>query len=320
MGKFGKSLVIAGVFLLMICVPPFLGSYYKRLLTEILIWGLFALAFDIIYGYTGMLSFGQALFFGAGSYAVAIAITYLNPGIWIAILLAVAVAVILSAFVGFFSIRVSGAYFVIITFIFGLVFFFIALDWKSVTGGEHGLSIPTPALFSFTPNLTLADSLLNYYFVLLFVIPSYFVCRRFLNSPVGKVFQLIKENEDRAKLIGYNTDRYKLISFIMAGTVSGLSGALYVLTSRYTTVEFLYWTVSGEAVVWTVIGGAGTLIGPMVGAGILILFTDYISSWFRHYPILVGLILIVVVIISPQGIIGILKEKTKGVRFFGKEP
>ncbi|MDI7259410.1 MAG: branched-chain amino acid ABC transporter permease [Thermodesulfobacteriota bacterium] len=320
MGKFGKSLIIAGVFLLMIFVPPFLGSYYKRILTEILIWGLFALAFDIIYGYTGMLSFGQALFFGVGSYTVAIAIIHLNPGIWIAILLALAMAILFSAFVGFFSIRVSGAYFVIITFIFGLVFFFISLDWKSVTGGEHGLSIPTPALFSFTPNLTFANSLINYYFVLMFVIPSYFLCRRFLNSPVGKVFQLIKENEDRARLIGYNTARYKLISFVIAGTFSGLSGALYALTSRYTSVEFLYWTVSGEAVVWTVIGGAGTLIGPMVGAGILILFTDYISSWFRNFPILVGIILITVVIISPQGIVGIIKERIKGVKFLGRQP
>lgn len=315
MERFGRFLIPIGVLILLISIPPFLGPYLKRILTEILIWGLFALSFDIIYGYTGMLSFGQALFFGVGSYTVAIAMLHLNPGIWIAILLAIVVAFVFSAFVGFFSIRVSGAYFVIITFIFGLVFFFISLDWKSVTGGEHGLSFATPTLFSFTPNLTLANSLINYYFVLMFVVPSYFLCKRFLNSPVGKVFQLIKENEDRAKLIGYHTDRYKLVSFIMAGTFSGLSGALYALTSRYTSVEFLYWTVSGEAVVWTVIGGAGTLIGPMVGAGILILSTDYMSSWFRNYPILVGIILITVVIISPHGIIGIIKERVKGVRF-----
>ncbi len=301
-----NRLVFASILALLVFVPPFLGTYYKVLLTEIMIWGLFALSFDIIYGYTGMLSFGHALFFGVGAYSVAISVTRWNVNLWQAILFAMFVAMVFAWVVGFLSIRVIGAYFVIITIIFSLVFFFLSLSWKWLTGGEDGLSFSPPLISLGLIDLSFTHPLNSYYFVLTFVVASYLTCRKVINSPLGKVFEIIRENEDRARLIGYKVERFKLISFIIAGIFAGLSGALFAITSRFANVEFLYWTISGDAVVWTVIGGAGTLIGPMLGTGLMIIFTDYISSWFKNYPMLVGGLLILVILTSPKGIMGFL--------------
>lgn len=303
------------VVTLLILTPLFLRSYHKRLLTEILIWGLFAMAFDIIYGYTGMLSFGQALFFGVGAYGVAISILRWNVNLWVAIGFAVVCSIAFAWAVGYFAVKVSGAYFVIISIIFSLIFFFIALDWRWLTGGDNGLTFTAPSLSLGPMELSLVDSSVNYYLVLSIVVISYLVSRRIVNSPLGRVFQVIRENEERARFIGYNVERFKLISYTISGAFSGLSGALYSLTHRYANVDFLYWPVSGDAVIWTLIGGSGTLIGPFLGTGLLVIFEDYISSWFKDYPILVGILVIAVVIGAPQGIMGLFKEKMarKGV-------
>ncbi|NIQ38399.1 MAG: branched-chain amino acid ABC transporter permease [Proteobacteria bacterium] len=301
-----NQFVFASILAILVFVPPFLGAYYKVLLTEIMIWGLFALSFDIIYGYTGMLSFGHALFFGVGAYSVAISVTRWDVNLWSAILFAMFVAMVFAWVVGFLSIRVIGAYFVIITIIFSLVFFFLSLNWKWLTGGEDGLSFSPPPISLGVIDLSFRHPLNSYYFVLIFVVASYLVCRKVINSPLGRIFEIIRENEDRARLIGYKVERFKLISFIIAGIFAGLSGALFAITSRFANVEFLYWTISGDAVVWTVIGGAGTLIGPMLGTGLMIIFTDYISSWFKNYPMLVGGLLILVILTSPKGIMGLL--------------
>lgn len=302
-----SHLLFGSVMAWLVFMPFFVGPYYRVLLTEIMIWGLFALSFDIIYGYTGMLSFGHALFFGVGAYSVAISVIRWEANLWLAILLAMLAAMVFAWAVGFLSIRVIGAYFVIITIIFSLVFFFLSLNWKWLTGGEDGLAFTPPPISLGFFQLSFRHPLTSYYFVLVFVVGSFLACRAIVNSPLGKVFQVIRENEDRARLIGYKVERYKLISFIIAGTFAGLSGALFAITSRFANVEFLYWTISGDAVVWTVIGGAGTLIGPILGTGLMILFTDYISSWFKNYPILVGSLLIAVVLTSPKGIMGLLK-------------
>lgn len=293
----------------LVLAPPFLRSYHKRLLTEILIWGLFALAFDIIYGYTGMLSFGQALFFGVGAYGMAIPILRWDLNLWVALLFAVIASIAFAWPIGYFAVKVSGAYFVIITIIFSLIFFFIALDWRWLTGGDNGLTFTAPSIPLGNWKLSLVDPLTNYYFVLALVLACYLITRRIVASPLGKAFQAIRENEDRARVIGYKVERFKLISYIISGAISGLSGALYAATSRYANVDFLHWTVSGDAVVWTLVGGAGTLIGPMIGSGLLIVFEDYVSSWFKNYPIIVGILVIGVVITAPQGIVGLLRER-----------
>lgn len=306
-GGFGLSfgLVLAALIL----APHVLGTFQRVLLTEILIWGLFAIAFDLLYGYTGMLSFGQATFFGFGSYALTLAILRGGTGLWVALLLSLVASTVAAALIGFVAVRVRGHYFVIITVIFSLVFFFWALNWSWLTGGDDGLSIKVPALLLGWWEVSLYDPVANYYFVLAFCAVAFLLCRRLVHSPLGRIFVCIRENEERARLLGYHVERFKLLAFIISGTLSGLAGALYSLTFRYANAGLMHWTVSGEAVVWTLVGGAGSLVGPVLGAGLLVTFTDYVSAWIENYKIIIGVVIVLMVLAAPQGIVGVIRDR-----------
>ena len=307
--RWGFLLSFAVVLSGLIIAPHVLGTFQRVLLTEILIWGLFAMAFDLVYGYTGMLSFGQSTFFGFGSYAMTLAILRGGIGLWPALLLGIVVDTIMAALVGFVAVRIKGHYFVIITVIFSLVFFFWALNWTWLTGGDDGLSLKVPDLRLGWWKGSLYDPLTNYYFVLAFSVASFLFLRRLVQSPLGKVFLSIRENEHRARLIGYHVDRFKLLAFVIAGALSGLAGALYSLTLRYANAGLMHWTVSGDAVVWTLVGGTGTLVGPILGTALLITFTDYVSAWMENYKIIIGILIVVVVLVAPQGIAGVVRQR-----------
>lgn len=310
------GVVLAGLIL----APHVLGTFQRVLLTEILIWGLFAMAFDVLYGYTGMLSFGQATFFGFGSYALTLAILRGGIGLWPALLLGILVPTIMAALIGFVAVRIRGHYFVIITVIFSLVFFFWALNWSWLTGGDDGLSLKVPGLSVGWWEFSLYDPMTNYYFVLVFCVASFLLCRRIVQSPLGKIFLGIRENEHRARLVGYHVERFKLLAFVISGALSGLAGALYSLTFRYANAGLMHWTVSGEAVVWTLVGGAGSLVGPILGTALLVTFTDYVSAWFENYKIIIGVLIVLVVLAAPQGIAGMVRERwtVKGVSADGR--
>lgn len=301
----GFGLVLAAL----IAAPHVLGTFQRVLLTEILIWGLFAVAFDVLYGYTGMLSFGQATFFGFGSYALTLAILWGGTGVWPALFLGLVASTLAAALIGFVAVRVRGHYFVIITVIFSLVFFFWALNWSWLTGGDDGLSIKVPALSLGWWEVSLYDPVANYYFVLAFCTVSFLFCRRLMHSPLGRIFVSIRENEDRARLLGYHVERFKLLAFVISGALSGLAGALYSLTFRYANAGLMHWTVSGEAVVWTLVGGAGSLVGPVLGAGLLVTFSDYVSAWIENYKIIIGVVIVLVVLAAPQGIVGVIRAR-----------
>jgi branched-chain amino acid transport system permease protein len=256
-----------------------------------------------------MLSFGQSTFFGFGSYALALAILRGGSGVWSALLLGIVVAAILAALVGFVAVRIRGHYFVIITVIFSLVFFFWALNWTWLTGGDDGLSLKLPELSFGWWTGSLYDPLTNYYFVLAFCTASFLLCRRLVQSPLGRVLLGIRENEHRARLVGYHVERFKLVVFVIAGALSGLAGALYSLTFRYANVGLMHWTVSGDAVVWTLVGGTGTLVGPILGAALLVTFTDYVSAWFENYKIIIGVLIVLMVLVAPQGIAGMVRQR-----------
>ena len=306
----GGFLLSFGVILAgLIIAPHVLGNFQRVLLTEILIWGLFAMAFDLVYGYTGMLSFGQSTFFGIGSYALTLAILRGGIGLWSALILGVVAAAVLAALVGFVAVRIKGHYFVIITVIFSLVFFFWALNWTWLTGGDDGLSLKVPELSVGSWTLSLYDPTTNYYFVLTFCVASFLLCRRIVQSPLGKILLSIRENEHRARLVGYHVERFKLIAFVIAGGLSGLAGALYSLTFRYANAGLMHWTVSGDAVVWTLVGGTGTLLGPLLGAALLVTFTDYASAWFENYKIIIGVLIVLMVLLAPKGIAGLVRQR-----------
>lgn len=320
MKRAGFPLAFAIVLLSLIIAPHVLGTFQRVLLTEILIWALFAVAFDLLYGYTGMLSFGQATFFGFGSYALTLAILRGKLGVWPALLLGLLVSAVVAGIVGFFAVRIRGHYFVIITVIFSLIFFFWALNWSWLTGGDDGLSFQVPAVPLGWWEVSLYDPVTNYYFVLAFCAIAFLFCRRLVRSPIGRVLVGIRENEERARLVGYNVERFKLLIFVISGALSGLAGALYSLTFRYANAGLMHWTVSGDAVMWTLLGGAGSLVGPIVGTGLLVAFSDYVSSWFENYKIIIGALIILVVLAVPQGVTGMIRDLWMARRVSTHEP
>ncbi len=301
---------VAAVLALLVAAPFVLGEFEAGLLAEVMVWGILAMGLDLIFGYTGMLSFGQALFFGLGAYGMALSFLHLKWPFFPALVAAIVLAGAAAAVTGFFAVRLTWHYFAIITIIFSLVVYFFAVGRSDLTGGDDGLSFQIPALLSLGGvELTVYQSTVEYYFILLVLALSFLLLRRITRSQLGLVFRAIRDNAERASLLGYHTLRYRWIAFVIAGLFCGLSGALFAMKSRYASASFLFWTVSGDAVIWTVVGGAGTLVGPLVGTALLIGVRDYLSKWFEHYLLIVGGIAIGIVLVAPQGIMGILRGK-----------
>jgi branched-chain amino acid transport system permease protein len=313
MGKRRFYIQLAVILGLFIVAPFVLTKYYRQFLTEILIWGLLAMSLDLILGYTGIVSFGHAALFGLGAYGAAMAIVKMKAGLWLAIACGLTTSTLFAIGVGFLSIYVRGVYFTIITLVWAEIFHTIMLA-TPFFGGENGLNFQVPPVNLGFVTLSLVNQTNFYYLVLFFFILSYLLCRRVTQSPVGKVFQAIKDNEERARAVGYDVRKYKITAFVISGLFSGLSGALYTLLNRYSNPDFLSFIISGEAVIWTLIGGMGTLYGPVLGTGVVMIIGDSLSSWIDNYLIIIGLMFIVSVIFLPKGIVGTIKD-----RFFLKE-
>ncbi len=303
--------VFALVFLTMIAVPFFVDLFYQTFLTEVLVWVLFAISFDLIFGYTGLLSFGQALFFGLGAYAFSISIVKFGIGPGTAFLLSLLIPMLFSWFVGFFSVKLTGIHFVIITLIFALMGSTIGETWTGLTGGADGMTIPLSTVSIGPLSLDLMDIKTVYYLVLVVVTLAYLFLRRMVQSPLGKIFISIRENEDRARLIGYNVQHYKLLAFIIAGGLSGLAGGLYGITLKYASANFLHWGVSGHAVVYTIVGGMGTLLGPVLGTAIIMSLEHYLVNYMQGTDLVIGLVLVFMVLTAPKGLVGLFQRKGK---------
>jgi branched-chain amino acid transport system permease protein len=308
-GKSSNFIFIFVLILLVLIVLPFwVNLFYQTFLTELFVWILFAISFDLIFGYTGLLSFGQALFFGLGGYSIAIPIMRFGLNSGIGLLFAVMIPILFACFVGYFSVKLTGIHFVIITIIFALIGSTLGETWTRLTGGADGLNfLPTPIRLGLI-QVDLMDIKSNYYFVLFFTALSYLFLRRMVQSPLGKVFIAIRENEDRARLIGYNVQQYKLLSFVIAAALSGLAGGLYSLTLKYASAGFLHWSISGHAVVYTIVGGMGTLMGPVLGAGIMMSLEHYLINFLQATDLVVGTVLILMVLAAPKGLVGLIQS------------
>jgi len=301
------AIVVAVLLVAPLVLPPF----WQRFVTEILIWGLLAMSSDILIGYTGMVSFGHSAFFGLGMYGAAAALlTVKPPSLWLALVYGLVAAGAVAVFVAFFATRLRDIYFAISTLVFSQIFYVIIFTWTEVTGGENGLTFRQPRLSipglwsdAFTPTTF-------HWFVLIVVVLSYLLVRRITQSPFGMVLQSIRENEPRTRAIGYHVERYKIVAVMLSGLFAGLAGVLYAMQNKFAAPDFVFFVVSGEVVIFNVMGGMGTLVGPFAGAAFFLLLREGLSRFMpEYYLIPVGIIFIIMIIFLPQGLLGFLRRR-----------
>src|SRR5580692_4652776 len=297
------------IMAILIAAPLFLSAYWSRFLTEVLIWGLLAMSSDLLIGYTGMISFGHSAFFGLGMYGAAGALLALSNNLWLAMLCGLAGAAGAALFVAYFSTRLRDIYFAITTLIFSQIFYVIIFTWTAVTGGENGLIFTRPHLtipFLYDARFTTTTM---HWFVLAVVTASYLILRRVTQSPFGMVLQSIRENEPRTRAVGYPVERYKIVSVMLSGLFAGLAGVLYAVQNQFAAPNFVYFLTSGDVVIFNVIGGIGTLVGPIVGAAFYLLLREGLSRFLTEYYLIpVGLMFIAMVIFMPQGLLGFARR------------
>ena len=304
-------MALAALFFLLApwLVPMVASPFWVSIVSELLIWSLLAASVNLLFGYVGLLSFGQALYFGFGMYGVAIGIEQLGLGFWPAFGLGVASSVAMALVAGVFAVRLTWHYFAIITVVFSLIFYFLALSSKPITGGDDGIGFSMPPMFVFgETEISLTDPTTQYFFILAVVALCYLAMWRVLASPLGRAWIAIRENDARAELIGLNVYLLRLMAFVAAGFIAGVGGALFAFFGRYASASYMFYHVSGEAVVWALVGGIGTLFGPILGAGVLIVLREELSTFWDHYLLLVGVIVILMVIFAPKGIVGLYRD------------
>jgi branched-chain amino acid transport system permease protein len=281
------------------------APFWINILAEIMIWSLLAASVNLLFGYVGLLSFGQALYFGFGMYGAALSISHWGVGFWTALAIGVVAAASMAAVAGALAVRLTWHYFAIITVVFSLIFYFLAMSAKSLTGGDDGLSFAVPPIFDIGGlKLSLANPTTQYYLIFAVAAACFIFKALVVRSPLGLAFEAVRENDRRASLIGINVYFTRWIAFVLAGALAGVGGALFAFFGRYASASYMVYHVSGEAVVWAIVGGAGTLLGPVVGAAALILFRELISGVWENYLLAVGAIVILVVIFAPEGLVG----------------
>ena len=294
------SALIAGVALF----PLVAGNYPVKLLQEILIWGIFAMSLDLLMGYSGMVSFGHSAFFGIGAYVSAFALKE-TPHLLSALVLPAVVTALAAIVIGFCSIRTSGVYFIMLTLAFSQMFYAYSFQaaWLGAEDGVFG--VPRPRLIG----LDLANATAFHLYLVALVCLVALVLWRVVRSPFGHVLRGIHENEGRMEAVGYAVQRYKLVAFVIAGTIGGVAGALYTQLNLTISPDAFYWTTSGEALLMVIIGGTGTLWGSLLGAAAFILLQSLVSSYTERWMLILGLTFILFVLFAPGGIVGALRGR-----------
>lgn len=286
------------------------AKFWQGMIIRMLILGIFAMSYDLLLGYTGILSFGHAMFFGTGGYVVAILIgkNFDWPLGW-ALLAVLAVALLQSVVFGVLSLRVKGVYLAMVTLAFAEMFYILALagDFRQYTGADDGLhGFPVPDYLSATDHRTRF-----YYLALIFFVVVFLAARRLVDSPTGRVMIATRDNENRATMIGYNTFWFKLIAFVVAGVFAALAGALSALYNVSVTPAMLSVTRTIDALAMTIIGGVGTLVGPIIGAAIVTLLGYWLERWFgSSWTLIYGTIFMLIVIFLPYGILGTIRARS----------
>jgi branched-chain amino acid transport system permease protein len=294
----------------LLVILPFVNPS-KTLSIQILIWGLLAISYNLLLGYTGLLSFGHAIFFGLGAYASGLCLKYIANNVYLELIAGVLLATAGAAIIGWFCLRRRGVYFAMLTLAFGQMIYFLAYQLDFITGGEDGLtSIPTPSLaipkLISIPLVSIQHPYVFYFFCLAFVLATLIFLELLVRTPFGQALQAIRESEERSLATGYNTMAVQWLAFIMAGAIAGLAGALSTLYLGFVPIDALSLATSGTVLIMTILGGKGLLVGPFVGAGLFLGMQDVLSAYTDSWQLIVGAVFVLVVIALPAGIAGTL--------------
>jgi branched-chain amino acid transport system permease protein len=292
------------VFALLAAVPfvPGMSRYYLLLAFDALLFGAIAMSLDLLMGYTGLVSFGHAAFYGLGAYATAILMERGIQSVWACVAFAILVVGLYALVVSYFATARRGIYFALLTLIFAEVVYTF-FRYTQTFGGSDGIQgLPDATLL---PGLVIDTPARKYYLVLVYLIVTYAICRVLVASHFGRVLVAIRENEDRARFLGYNVQRYKMGVCMISALLTGLGGAIYPMRSAFATPDLMLWTESGEFIISVMIGGLGTLVGPIIGGAFFTILRDKVSSVVDWYFIVIGGVLIVIVLFMPRGLLGL---------------
>jgi branched-chain amino acid transport system permease protein len=292
------------VFALLAAVPfvPGMSRYYLLLAFDALLFGAIAMSLDLLMGYTGLVSFGHAAFYGLGAYATAILMERGIQSVWACVGFALLVVGLYALVVSYFATARRGIYFALLTLIFAEVVYTF-FRYTQTFGGSDGIQgLPDATLL---PGLAIDTPTRKYYLVLVYLLVAYAICRVLVASHFGRVLVAIRENEDRARFLGYNVQRYKMGACMISALLTGVAGAIYPMRSAFATPDLMLWTESGEFIISVMIGGLGTLVGPIIGGAFFTILRDKVSSVVDWYFIVIGGVLIVIVLFMPRGLLGL---------------
>jgi branched-chain amino acid transport system permease protein len=315
----GRPLAVRLALLVVGLVLAFLLPWmiYPPVALDIAAWALFAVALDLLLGYTGLLSFGHAAFWGSSAYATGVIAVETGLPFYVAILGGAVVAALIAVPIAMLSVRRTGIYFAMVTLAFAQLIYFVANQWRSVTGGENGLQgIPREAF-----GLDLADSFYFYYAALPLVLLGLLLAWRVVHSPFGRVMVAIRENPARARALGYPVDRYKVQVFVISAFLAGVAGGVYAVGHGFASLQEVYWTTSGKVVVMNILGGMGTLWGPVFGAGLIVVLEDYLATaGIDAIGVVTGAIFVVTVLVFRRGLWGTARHLLRRERAAEQEP
>lgn len=302
-------LLIAALFAAGAAMPLVLKQYHLNMLTEIIVFALYAVSYNLLLGYAGLLSFGHAMFFGMGAFTVAVSLIHI-PGlsIWSALALALAMTTLVGFVAGGLLLRHKGSYFALLTLAFNSLFYAVATKWHTITGGDDGLSVTRPNLALGFTTVNLAGIESFYWFTLVIVGAAIVFCWYFTQTAMGQTVLMMRENEERMKFLGYNTNISRLILFTFTGAVAGLAGAFYTLHFQFCSQSAISVDMTTTVLLMTFVGGTGTFWGPMLGALVYIILQNYLSDITDRWPLFMGLIFVFMVLFIPGGLSQILQS------------
>ncbi len=308
----GQQVMAAVIFFLLLVSPPLLSSFLLTLLTQALIYGILAMSLDIILGYTGLASLGHAAYFGIGAYSVGILATRYGAAFGITLPAGVLLAVLVAAIFGTVALRATGVYFLMITLALGMIVWGLAHRWVTMTQGDNGISAISRPDLGLPWSLSL--SIPFYYFALAGFLIAFWILRVIVHSPFGQTLVGIRESESRMRTLGYHVWLHKYIGFVIAGGFGGFAGVLWAYYNGFVSPVDLQLATSVEVLLMVALGGRGSLIGPALGAGIIVLLKNLVSVYTHRWLLILGAVYILTIVYAPEGILGAIKRRTKEVK------